>query len=250
VTLSKDHIRIVARGTLLELWRRQDIWILTLYMGVFTLVALGARFSGESTPADGTFMLNLGMSLAVLFAHGLTALIAVRQFPNEIEHRTLYPLLARPLSRDSMLMGKWLACFSGGVLCFLAFHVTAVVVTPAAEPISRVLHVQHLLAQGLSLAWAAALGIVLSLCLPRALALGSAFLCIFGGETLFRWLVDRIPVLPHLLPRIGALNLATRLTDGIAPLSFLSLLAVVLYALAWTGLCLMAARTLWIRRAL
>lgn len=250
MSLSRHHIVLVIRGSLLEVWRRQDVWILTLLMGMFTVVALGARISGDTTAATGTFMLNLGMSLAVLFAHVLTVLLAVRQFPNEIENRTLYPLLAKPLSRDSLLAGKWLACWAGGVMTFLAFHLVALVVSPASEPISGVLHVQHLLAQGISLSWAAALGIALSLCLPRALALGAALLGVFAGEALFRWLEGRLPAVSQLLPRFGSLNLATRLTDGIEPLGLTGIVGLLMYGTLWTLLSLSVARACWIRRSL
>lgn len=246
---SASHIYLTARGTLLELWRRQDVWILTLLMGVFTVIALGARFTGEATPATGTFMLNLGMSLSVLFAHGMTVLIAARQFPTEIENRTLYPLLAKPLTRDNVLIGKWAACSLGGMATFLAFHVIALAVSPPAEPYSAGMHAQHLLAQGVSIPWAAALAIALSLSLPRALGLLCSLLFVFGGDALYRWLENRL-VLAHLFPRFGAMNLATRVTDGAPMLGGGELGLLVGYGLIWTALCLLAARNLWIRRAL
>jgi ABC-type transport system involved in multi-copper enzyme maturation permease subunit len=219
-------------------------------MGVFTIVALGARVSGDATPIMGTFMLNLGMSMAVIFAHGLTALISNRQFPDEIENRTLYPLLAKPLSRDSLLAGKWLACVAGGLLTFLAFHLIALLVSPAPEPYSHMLHVQHLFAQILSISWVAALGIALSLCLPRILALVFTLLLTFGSEACFHLLHGPWPIVAHMLPRFGAMNLTTRLTDGIDPLAFTDLLALFIYAAVWIILCLSAAHALWTRRAL
>jgi ABC-type transport system involved in multi-copper enzyme maturation permease subunit len=250
MSVSLTHIRLVVRGCLLELWRRQDVWIFAMLMGIFTLVALTARFSGETTAATGTFMLNLGMSLAVLFSHGLTVLLAVRQFPDEIENRTLYPLLAKPLSRDSLLLGKWLACFLGGMLSLLVFQVIVFVVSPPPQPTMMLMHLQHMISQILSLGWAAALGLFLSLFLPRALALGTSLLLVFASESLFRWMEPRLSWLPNLLPRFGALNLATRVTDGITPLSFSGFSLLLLYALFWTILCLSGSRAILLRRAL
>lgn len=250
MNLSGSHIRLIIRGSLLELWRRQDVWILTLLMGIFAAVAGTARITGDTSPATGTFMLNLGMSLAVLFAQGLTALIAVRQFPDEIENRTLYPLLAKPLDRDSLLAGKWLACVIGGQIIFLAFHLLTLAVSPASEPIHGVLHVQHLMVQLASLYWTAALGILLSLLLPRALALCITLLLVFGGNGLFHSVVNEMSVLPHFLPRFGALNLTTRLTDGIVPLAPAEMGILLLYLVGWTVLCLSLGRSAWTRRAL
>jgi len=250
MSLSWTHISLVVKSTLLEVQRRQDVWVLSMFMALFAVVALGARLSGDTTPATGTFMLNLGMSLAVFFAHALTVLLSVRQFPNEIEHRTVYPLLAKPLSRDSLLVGKWLACWMGGILTFLAFHLVALGVSPPAQPISGILHLQHLLVQVVSLAWAAGLGIACSLCLPRGLALGSTLICVYTGEALFRWLEDRLAIVAYVLPRFGSLNLATRLTDGIPPLGLLGMGGLLVYGSLWTLMSLALARRFWIWRSL
>ncbi|HTR40071.1 MAG TPA: ABC transporter permease subunit [Pseudomonadales bacterium] len=47
-----------------------------------------------------------------------------RQIPAEREHRTLLPLLAKPLSRTELLLGKFLGCWIAcglALLCFYAF---------------------------------------------------------------------------------------------------------------------------------
>ena len=244
------QVGCVMKGSLLELWRRQDVWILFLLMGVYTMVALGARITGDGTLASGTFMLNLGISLAGYFANGFTALIAIRQFPDEIENRTIYPLLAKPLTRDSLLIGKWCACFVGGSLAFLAFHLIALVVSPASEPISGTLHLQYLLLQFLSLGWIAAAGLLLSLILPRSLGLGILLLMYAGGESLFQWGESREVALRYLLPRFGSLNVATRLTDGIPALKAAEVGSMILYAVAWALFCFLLARHSLLRRSL
>ncbi|MEX2607990.1 MAG: ABC transporter permease [Kiritimatiellia bacterium] len=240
---------ILLRGSLLELWRRQDMWILVMLMGLFGLVALGARFTGSHSPAAATFMLDLGYQLAGIFAHFLTVILAVRQIPNEIENRTLYPLLAKPLDRDTLLMGKWLACVLGGLLVYSLFVVIVELVTPRMETYVFATLLQHLAVQPLSIAWAAGLGILLSLCLPRGLALGGSLLLVFASETLFNWLRDSISLV-HALPRFGALNLATRYTDGAGALTAAEFLFLVVYPLLWTLFCLGTARELFRRRAL
>lgn len=242
-------LALILRGSLLELWRRQDAWILLMLMGMFGFVALGARFSGNNSPAAGTFMLDLGYQLSGIFAHLLTVIVAVRQIPNEIENRTLYPLLAKPLDRDTLLLGKWLACVAGGLLVYALFVIIVEVVTPRLEPYVFATLLQHLAVQPLSIAWAAGLGMLLSLCLPRGLALGGSLLLVFGSESLFNWLRDAIPLV-HLLPRFGAVNLVTRYTDGVAALLPADFLLLILYPLLWTLFCVGMARELFRRRAL
>lgn len=242
-------LTLILRGGLLELWRRQDAWILVMLMGLFGFVALGARLTGEQTPAAGTFMLDLGYQLSGIFAHLLTVILAVRQIPNEIENRTLYPLLAKPLTRDTLLLGKWLTCVAGGLLVYVLFVIIVELVTPRLEPYVFATLVQHLAVQPLSIAWAAGLGMLLSLCLPRGLALGGSLLLVFGSESVFNWLREILPVV-HLLPRFGAVNLATRYTDGAAALTSGDFLILMLYPLVWTLFCVGMARELFRRRAL
>jgi len=213
-------------------------------------VTLGARITGDGTQASGTFMLNLGISLAGYFANGLTALVAIRQFPDEIENRTIYPLLAKPLTRDSLLIGKWCACFAGGSLALLAFHVIALVVSPATEPVSGILHLQYLLLQVLSIGWMAAAGLLLSLLLPRGLALGALLLLYAGGESLFQWGESQAVAVRHLFPRFGSLNVATRLTDGIPALRAAEFGSMILYAVVWAFFCFLLARRSLLRRSL
>ncbi len=241
--------RLIARGVLTELWRRQDLWILVLLMGVFALVAISARVIGIENPASGTFMLNLGISLSSIFAQMLTLIVSVRQFPDEIEQRTLYPLLAKPLERGTLLLGKWIACTAGGTAVFALFFLIAWLASPHMEAYVPGTLLQHLLLQPLALAWVAALGIACSLSLPRGLSLLASGALVFAGGALCRVLQEKT-ALAHLLPRLDALNLATRYTDGIAPLPPAAWVAGFLYALLWTVACLGASHLLFRRRPL
>ena len=69
----------------------------------------------------------------------LTLFLAARQIPDEIEHRTIYPLLARPLSRDVYILGKWVACTLVGLAVFAALFVLGWLPVPKMEPYSGAL---------------------------------------------------------------------------------------------------------------
>ncbi len=239
----------IVRATLLEALRRKDAWVLGILMSAFALVALSARLTGSTDPTAATFMLNLGLSLSVMFSHLLTLLLAGRQFPDEIENRTLYPLLARPISRPSLLVGKWLAGGLVGLLVLAAFGLLTWAVTPAAEAMRPQTGLQALIVLPVSLFWTSALVILLSLWLPRASALSAAIVLVFLGDRIAGWLMA-LPLVPHLLPRIGILNLITRFTDGAPPLSTPDFLLLLVYGTGWTLLCLWAAHLGFRRRGL
>jgi len=93
-------ITTVGKGVIIELIRRKDLYVLGMLMVVFCIGAVSARAAGIKEAATGTFLLNLGMTLSYIFAHLLTLVLAVRQVPSEIENRTIYPILARPVTRS------------------------------------------------------------------------------------------------------------------------------------------------------
>jgi ABC-type transport system involved in multi-copper enzyme maturation permease subunit len=245
----KTGARLIVQATLLEALRRKDAWVLGILMGAFAMVAGSARLTGSTDPTAATFMLNLGLSLSVLFSHLLTVLLAGRQLPDEIENRTLYPLLARPISRRELLLGKWLASGLAGLFSLVAFVLLTWIVTPPAASMSGGMGLQFMLALPFSLFWASAMAILLSLWLPRASALSAALVLVFLGQRVSTWLAD-MPILANLFPRVGALNLATRFTDGAPPLAGTEYLALLAYAGLWILICLMLADAHFSRRSL
>ena len=104
------RIGALVRLSLLELWRRNDMFAL-LVLAVALLVPLSlARPFGASGATrycdDAALILVWGYSIFVSLGVG------ARLFPGEFSSRTIYPLLAKPVSRGELLAGKYL----GGVV--------------------------------------------------------------------------------------------------------------------------------------
>ena len=110
-------MRILVRGVLIELVRRKDIYVLLMLMGLWAIGVISVGMVGIENTATAAFLLNMGLMLVHLAAHTLTLLLAVRQIPDEIENRTLQPVLARPVDRSTFLLGKWAACTLCGLIC-------------------------------------------------------------------------------------------------------------------------------------
>jgi ABC-type transport system involved in multi-copper enzyme maturation permease subunit len=234
---------------MLEMLRRQMLWILFLVMGIYALISIALRQQGMDSPGSANFMLNLGLTMAGMLAQVLTALLALRQLPSEMENRTIYPLLAKPLDRDVLLLGKWVACSLGGLMVYGMFFVLAWISAPRVEHLSGGMLLQLLFLQPWLLAWVSAFALGLSLCLPRGVSHAVLILSLFVSEGLYQWADGRWPVL-NALPRFGAVELTTRYTDGIAALPWRDELAMLGYVGIWILLCLLVCRQLFIRRPL
>lgn len=244
-----SYFRTLVHGVFLEALRRQDGWVLLLFTGLFGAAALSLRVLGLDSPAEATFMLDLGLVLATGMAHLFTLLLAARQLPREIETRTIYPLLARPLPRVTLLTAKGTAAGLCGLFAFLPMFFIVWFTTPHPQPLPAGALIQHLALLGPSLAFTAALGLLLSLLLPGGLALFTGLLLVYGGEPLVRWGAERFAPL-YALPRIGALNLVTRYTDGLGTLPADEFTKLLIYALGWTALLVGAAAATFERRSL
>src|SRR5690606_30837975 len=127
--------------------------------------------------------LGLGLSLSASFAAILVAAFASRQLPEEFENRTLYPLLAKPISRGEVLMGKFLGVLVIGVTSLLVFTLFCWLPVPRLADQSTVLLLQALFLRTVSLAMLAALVMALSVRLPAVLAAGLGLFWWFFGAT-------------------------------------------------------------------
>jgi ABC-type transport system involved in multi-copper enzyme maturation permease subunit len=228
-------------------------------MGLFLMGAIVARLVHIENAATATFLLNLGLTLAFAFAKLITLLTAVRQFPDELEARTLYPLLAKPLSRGQYLLGKWAASLLIGIITLGVLGLMAYLPVPKMEAFSYRTFAQTLLLQVVSLGMLAALSILFSLVIPKVLSIVILALLVLAGSHLSALVVTRTTDTPagaairwvvQYIPDFGQLDLLQQFTSGGSAISSLDLLVRVLYAAIITAFSLAAAVWLLERRQL
>ena len=233
----------VARAALLDMVRRRDLAVAGLFLFVLLSFLAAARAVGVENPATGTFLLNFAMDLVAMLAQLTTLLLAARQFPEEIENRTLYPLLARPVQRTEVLMGKWMACAGAGMALYVAMIAAVLALAPRMEFYDGRTCLQTIVLQGFLLATVAAWSMALSLGLPKGLAILVSGFWVFGVGPLARlgggW---------HGVPDLSKLNLTLRYTDGMGPLPILDMALLGVGAVIWIVLGLAAGIHLFERK--
>ncbi len=250
---SAQAMVLLGRGVLLEITRRKDLYVLFMLMGVFVLGVLAVSAVGIENASTATFLLNLGMTLAYFSSHALTLFLAARQVPDDLENRTIYPLLARPVSRDVYLLGKWLACVLTGVGAFAALFLPGWAVVPKMEFYSLPLLAQLLTLQIVSIAMLASLTVCLTLFAPRGLAIVFVGGWVLAGSSVTSFLLNSMTNPANraaagwafaYLPDFSKLNLITRYTDGIGALAASEFVGLLVYGLIFTvfGLALAVAQ--------
>ena len=100
------QVKALVKLSFLELWRRNDVFALALFaLALMVPLSMASPFgaSGASRYLDEVALLLIwGFSIFIALGTGS------RLFPPEFESRTIYPLLAKPISRGRLLFGKYL----------------------------------------------------------------------------------------------------------------------------------------------
>jgi ABC-type transport system involved in multi-copper enzyme maturation permease subunit len=106
VGLNIQRTVAIARNAFREAVRDRVLYNLVLF--VLLLIA-GAIFLGElSAGQDARIIVDLGLSAMLLFGVFIAIFVGVGLVYKEIERRTLYAILSKPISRGQFLLGKYL----------------------------------------------------------------------------------------------------------------------------------------------
>lgn len=181
----------IARTVVLESLRRKDLWVVAILGFLIILASSALGFFGF----DGLeiFAKDLAVTVVSLFSTIIAVLTSFRLVPDEIKNRTLYPLLARPISRFQLLLGKLMGAvlvtwISFGILCVL----TSIALQMFHVGFSPVM-LQFAIAKMFGLTIVCALSMTLSIYLTSNAAATMSFVLVLGTPMLVRGLTMSAP---------------------------------------------------------
>jgi len=99
----------IAQQTVREALRRRVMWVF-LISGIF-LIALGPVFNFLSPKDSQTVLKSLGLAAILLAGLFITIVTCIYLIPVEIERRTIYTVLSKPVQRYEFVLGKFLGGF-------------------------------------------------------------------------------------------------------------------------------------------
>lgn len=183
----KNKINIwkaLARGVLLDAVRRKDLWVVAI-LG-FLIMACAGMLGFFGLNGLEIFAKDLAVTVLGVFSTIVAILISSRGIPEELKNRTLYPLLARPITRFDLLFGKFIGAT---VATWISFLVLAVL-TGAALMVFKVhfepIALQYLLLKMMGLAMLCAVSQTLSCYMTPQAAATMSFILALGGSMLSR----------------------------------------------------------------
>lgn len=253
------QIWLVARGVLLEAVRRKEIYAIIL----ISLLLIAGVMTINFFHLEGISKFYREIALKVMSASTAitTVVLAARQLPREFQNRTIYPLLAKPVSRRRFLAGKLLGVMLAALFCFSLFMVIFVAGSLYLHAkIPWGLSLQFVYLQMIMLLILATLSFWLSLLfnLDAAITIGLLFYATSAVITsatsfLYDWVSGfgrvALMVLNYLLPQLTLFDLSAKTVHSEAwpPLSVAVMTDLTLYGLAFAA-AYSALAYLWFRR--
>ena len=141
-----------------ELYRRKDFYVLFVLTAVITLALASANLFNDTKIVR--YLKEVVLLLIWISALVIAITTTARQIPAERENRTIFPLLAKPVTRGQVILGKFLGCWLACGIALVIFYLFFGVVSGSRERSWDVLGY----VQGLWLQWVM-LGIVISVVL-------------------------------------------------------------------------------------
>lgn len=102
----KHPVFVVAKNTFIEMLRDRVLY----FVIVFSVLFMGLNFALGQLSYSEIFRLSVSLGLGGIHLcfSGLTIFLGCSVFYREIERKTIYTLLVRPISRGQYLLGKYL----------------------------------------------------------------------------------------------------------------------------------------------
>lgn len=121
----------IAAVVLKEMIRRKDFYVLFVITAVITLTMGSVSIFNDRNIAG--YLKELCLLLIWVCSLVIAISTAARQLHSEKENRTIFPLLAKPVSRAQLLVGKFLGCWIACGFALLLFYVFFGVVSGTRE---------------------------------------------------------------------------------------------------------------------
>lgn len=175
------NLLLIANTVWLQALRRKDIYVVFILAGFFGVWVLASRIIGIETEGTANFLMSLGLSASYVLAAAIAIALGSRQLPGEFESRTLYPLLARPVSRGEIFLGKAIGVAGISIASLLLLIAITYLPTPKGEEHRAAVLAQAIALQMASLVLLVAMTMALSIVLPPAVTMLVA-LAVFWGS--------------------------------------------------------------------
>lgn len=126
-----NEIAAIAGVVIKELVRRKDFYVLFVLTALITLVMGSVNLFHDDRIVR--YLKEICLLLIWMASLVIAITTAARQIPMERENRTIFPLLAKPVTRTQVLLGKFVGCWLACGIALTAFYLFFGVVAMSKE---------------------------------------------------------------------------------------------------------------------
>lgn len=120
------HAWIIAHNTFSEAIRRKFFWVVLLFGLV--VIASANLFSGIAPGEEKKFVMDFGLGAIILFGVLIVVFLGATLIPAEVERKTIFTILSKPVRRWHFLVGKFLGLTLTMFVTILAMGIVFVAV--------------------------------------------------------------------------------------------------------------------------
>ena len=126
-----NAVHAIAIVVLKEMVRRKDFYVLFVITALITLVMGSVNIFHDASIAG--YLKELALLLIWVCSLVIAITTTARQLYAEKENRTIFPLLAKPVSRAQLLLGKFFGCWIACGLALFVFYLFLGLVAASRE---------------------------------------------------------------------------------------------------------------------
>jgi len=233
------RILTIASTVWMEIIRKKDVYVLLILLGTLLMALVSLNVFGLGGTVK--YVKDLGLLMALIFSWILGVNISSRELPSEEAQGTVFPLLAKPITRAELICGKWLGTWSIASAATLLFYILITgVVQFKGGTFNLAALLQAFILHSLTLGIICIIAIAFSTRMNQDASAAMAY--VVTGTAFF--VVPRIPelmaqatgfsanvlfLLYNLLPHFEVFDMRKRLVHDFGPASWKMVLIVACY---------------------
>jgi ABC-type transport system involved in multi-copper enzyme maturation permease subunit len=247
-----NNIFAVAGVVIKELYRRKDFYVLFVLTALLTLGAGAVNFFQDEKIIR--YVKDICLLMIWISSLVIAIVTAARQIPAEREARTIFPLLAKPVSRGQVIAGKFLGCWLATGIALVVFYFFFAVIASSREhtwPVATYLQAAWM--QWFLLAIVTAMVLLGSLYFAAPSSTSTISFIIVGGIMLLGGhlkvialqqpepMQGLLTIIYFCMPHLEWYYLSDFVVYNMGSVPWVKIVLATLYAATWTGFFLVLA---------
>ena len=243
------RILTIAWTVWLEMIRRKDLYVLLILLLALLFVLMSLNIFGLGGVIR--YVADVGLLFAWVFSIVLAVSMAARHLPQEEARGTIYPLLAKPITRAELIVGKWLGTWTAPAVATLLFYLVVFsTVILRGGTFNGLCMAQALLLHVVVLSCVSAISLAFSTRMTYGAAASMAYMMIATAFSITprvpelmvqqnRFTANMLLALYYGLPHFELFDLRQRVVHDWGPVSWSVMAQVLAYGVVWTAILLL-----------